>query len=169
VGQDELISIGLVVGAHGMMGEARVYPLTDFPERFAETAKVFLGGRGRVAVIESVRPHGNIWLMKFAGVNSKPEAERLRGLYLMIDQADLHPLPEGTFYTFHLQGCQVISESGEALGVVKNVITGAGNDLIVLERPEQKDAYIPFVREFIKSIDLEAKRVIVSLIPGLVE
>jgi len=167
--EDELVSVGQIVGAHGILGEFRVYPLTDFPERFLDTECLYLGNRSRRVEVLSVRQHGNVWLFKIKGVDTREAAEKLRNGYLKIEPDDVVPLPADNYYTYQLIGLTVETDDGQKLGEVSDVITGTGNDLLVVKRPGQRDALIPFVKAFVNRVDINARLIVVSLIPGLLE
>ena len=152
-----------------MLGETRVYPLTDFPERFLETESVLVG-EGRVMMqIESARQQPNVVVIKFAGVGSREAAEKLKGSYLYVHVSEAVALPEGSFYTWKLTGLRALTEDGQMLGTVREVITGAGNDLLVVVGQGKNPAYIPFVREFVRDINLETGEIRIRPIPGLIE
>lgn len=166
---DLLVAIGQIVGVHGMDGELRVYPLTDFPDRLAQTERVYAGDKTRPRKISDARRHDRVWLVRLEGIDNRAAAEKLKGTYLLVEESELIPLPAGSYYVFHLVGCDVVGVDGSHVGRVKDAVTGTGNDLLVVSRAGGRDALVPFVREFIKQVDLAGKRITVSLIPGLIE
>ena len=166
---DSLVSIGQVLGAFGVRGEVKVYPLTDFPERFLTTRRVYLGNREAQATLSSARPHERVWLLTLEGIDTRAAAEKLRGVYLMIPEPETMPLAEGSYYVFDLVGCSVFGEDGTKLGEVRDASTGTGNDLLVILRPGGGESLVPFARRFVKQVDIEHKRLVLDLIPGLLE
>jgi 16S rRNA processing protein RimM len=153
-----------------------VQPLTDFPERFEQTATLFLDApmsAGRPPhptplQVTSGRQHGRIVVLHLAGVESATEAEKLRGATLSIPAAELPPLPADQYYLHDLVGLRVQHVDGRPLGVIADVLTGAGNDLFVV-RDERSGAetLLPAVKAFVKAVDVPGGVVLVEPIPGL--
>ena len=160
------VVIGKIVAAFGLKGEVKVVPFTDFPERFKELGEVYIGSEaaGRMRSIESVRLHKGSVLIKFEGIDDITAAENLRGAEIRIRESDLVPLEEGSYYIHDLIGLDVLTTEGENLGKVTEVLTGPAQDVYVTER-----AMIPAVKEFVVSIDLQKKQIVVNPIEGLVQ
>jgi 16S rRNA processing protein RimM len=161
------VVVGRIVAPFGRKGEVKVRMETDFPERLQEKEFVWLKGQGRPArsvKVQGVRLHKGNALVKFEGVDDIDAAEQLRGEELRIMEADLKELPEGEFYVHQLLGLRVITESGEELGQVTEVIRSPANDVYVTER-----AMIPALKDVVKKIDIEAGEMVVRPIPGMLE
>lgn len=164
------VNIGRVTAPHGVRGEVRVLPLTDFPERFDDLTSVHVeqGGTSRSRHIEALRRHKQFVLIKFSGINHRDEAASLRGALLRVPVAEAHPLPPDTHYVFQLIGLEVYTMEGRELGVVRDVLATGANDVYVVERvgggPE---LLIPALRHVVLDIDLEQRRITVQLLPGL--
>ncbi len=169
VASDGLVAIGQILGAFGVRGEVKVLPLTDFPERFLNTKRVYLGSRSTEATIASARPHDKAWLVSFEGLSERDAVEKLKDIYIMVPEEETLPLQESRYYVFQLVGCQVFTEEGERIGEVCDATTGAGNDLLVISRPGGRESLVPFAREFVRLVDTERKRVVLAPIPGLLE
>ena len=97
--QKSYIAVGQIVGPHGIRGEVKVEPMTDFPERFRKGARVFLGAATDAAEvvpaeIAASRPHQGRWLVLFNSVKDRDAAETLRSQYVLIPEADIMPLGE---------------------------------------------------------------------------
>jgi len=160
------VVIGLIVGAFGTRGETKVRLETDFPERLPNRT-VWLkppDGPPRQSRIESVRFHKGNALVKFEGVDDMTAAQALRGFEVRVPRSELAELPEGEFYVHDIVGLQAVTEAGEDLGVVTEVIRGPANDVYVTAR-----AMIPALKEVVVSIDLEAGKMIVRPIGGMLE
>lgn len=161
------VVIGEIVASFGLKGEVKVLPHTDFPERFERLGEVFVAGEGapgRMMKIEGVRPHKGCLLVKFAGVNDISGAEMLRGAKLRIQESELLPLDENEYYVHDIVGLEVVTTDGESLGTIKEVLRSPANDVYVTDR-----AMIPAVKKYVRSIDLNAKRIIVGGVEGLVQ
>ena len=166
------ITIGKIIDAHGLDGEARVFPLTDFPERFSLLKRVFLffdETRYRSEVkVTNVRYHGKYVLIKFKGIDARTDIDNYKGNILKIPMEEAVPLDKNTYYIADLIGCDVYTQQEELIGRVKDVLS-AGNDIIEVLTPEGKEVLIPFVNEFVPFVDTDAKKIVVKLIEGLMD
>lgn len=169
--QNKLVTIGEIINTHGHFGEVRVWPQTDFSERFENMKKVFVskGGHPDVYNIDRVRYHKQFVIIKFAEVPDMNGAEALKGALLQIEQKDLMPLPENTFYIFELVGMAVYTVAGDNLGVIRDIIQTGSNDVYVIKSPAGKDILIPALKHVVKEINVEEKKMVVEPLPGLLE
>lgn len=108
-------------------------------------------------------------IVRFQGYPDRSAAERLRDTLIEIDEADLPPLPEGEYYVDDLVGLDVVTIEGEAVGSLTEVLGTGANDVYVVTRPGKKDALIPAIGDVVISVDLEAKRMVIDAVPGLLE
>ena len=161
------IVIGEIVAPFGNRGEVKVVPHTDFPERFGLLEEVFVAGDrvpGRLMRIEGLRYHKGLVLLKFPGINDIDGAETLRGAELRISESELVPLEEDEYYVHDIIGLEAVTTEGESLGRITEVIRSPAHDVYVTDR-----AMIPAVKEFIEGIDMEAGRVTIRPMKGLVQ
>jgi 16S rRNA processing protein RimM len=157
-----LIAIGKAVAPHGVRGDVRVVPLTDFPDRFLTMKKVRLED-GRVLDIESAKYHKQFVLLKFRGLDDRNAVENLRGKLLMVDRDGLVKLPAGHYYIFDIIGLKVFDESGAALGTVTDVLATGANDVYIAEQEGQKPLLIPALKDVVREIDVPGGRITVRL------
>ncbi|WP_425060820.1 Ribosome maturation factor RimM [Sporomusa carbonis] len=160
--ETDLITIGKIVAPHGVRGDVRILPLTDFPDRFYDMKAAFVENCGQLK-LEAVRKHKQFILLKFAGIDTMNDAERLRGKLIKIGREDLVKLPEGQYYIFDIIGLNVITEDGEQLGVVTDVLQPGSNDVYVVEQQGKRELLIPAIKEVVKKIDIAAKQMVVKL------
>lgn len=168
----EWIAIAVVAAPHGVRGEVRVKPLTDFPDRLEKTASVSMkiGGERRRYEVERARPHGrSAYLVKLRGVDDRSAAEALRGVRFEVAKDEVVPLPEGTFYIFELVGCAVYDTRGDRLGELVEVITGPANDVYAVQFDDGSRVLFPAVRHVVKRVDVSSRTVVVDPPPGLLE
>ena len=156
---------------HGVRGEVRINIETDFPERFAPR-EVFSArfpegsGKGLLRLeVESARPHKQAMLVKFAGVDTRDAAEALRGAEIVIPREEVRPLPDGSWYIFELEGLEVYTEDGTRLGVLTEVLQGAGNDVYVVQG--EREILLPAIKQVVLDVDRDARRMKVHLLDGL--
>lgn len=161
-------AVGEVTAPFGMRGEIKVRPLTDFPERFARTKTLYIGDERTPHTVEAARVQGLQVVLRLAGIAGVQAAEALRGATLWIPAAELLPLPQDSYYLHDLVGLRVRHVDGRMLGVVGDVLTGAGNDLLVVRDAQTgAETLLPAVKEFIKRVDVPAGELLVEPIPGL--
>jgi 16S rRNA processing protein RimM len=171
-GKEPLVTIGKILTTQGNKGEVKVQPYTDFPERFQVGDDVFLDREGQIASyrIVSVRYHQRWVILGFEGVDDMSAAEKLRGTEIKVSPDQVYPLPEGHYYVFQLVGLPVFSEEGQYLGDLTNVLPTGGNDVYQVVHPQtNREILVPAIKECVKSIDLEQKRITVELLPGLID
>jgi 16S rRNA processing protein RimM len=112
------------------------------------------------------RQHGRS-IIKLRGIDSINAAEAWIGAEIRILASEIAP-EEGWFYTFQLKGCRVFTESGDDLGTVTDVLDPGGVEILQVER-DNEETLIPFAKAFVKSIDLDGRRIEVELPEGLRE
>jgi len=166
------VVVGQVRRPHGIRGEVRVEILTDYPERIAQHDYLYLAHPETPDDVEryeleSVRPHKGVLLVKLAGCDDRDTAEELRGMLVQVPLEDAVPLEEGEYYHFQLEGMDVVTETGEWLGRVGEVLRGGAHDVYLVRGP-RGEILLPAVEDVILELDLEARKMTVHLLPGLV-
>ena len=123
------LEVGRVGRAHGLRGEVHVVAVTNRKERFARGSRLFAGDRE--LVIESARPSGTGWVVRFAGVADREGAEALRGTVVYGDAPG--EAPEGELWVHELIGAEVRDRAGARIGRVEAVQANPAHDLLVLD------------------------------------
>ncbi len=167
---DTLVTIGKILKPHGIRGIVKILATTDEPERFRllERINIRYPGTGKLEnyTIEQINVQSTGVLIKFAGINNRTEAEYLRGCELIIDENDCLPLAAGAYYCFQLEGLQVVDLNDKHLGEIIQVLQYPAHDVYVM-RYGTAEVMIPAVSEFIKAIDIETGKMILSPVEGL--
>jgi len=158
--------IGEVLRPQGVKGDIRVRVLTDFLERFSLLERVYLGEGQRLEVVERARLHSGCVLIKLAGYDSRAAVEPLRGVLVQVPVDEAMPLDEGEYYVHQIVGLEVWTAQSEYLGHVREVLTTGANDVYIIRGP-RGEALLPAIDEVIREVDLEAGRLTVNLIEGL--
>ncbi|MPZ99894.1 MAG: 16S rRNA processing protein RimM [Dehalococcoidia bacterium] len=161
------IAVGRINSPWGLKGHVKVTPLTGNPQRLAQGASVLVRGERR-RILEHTEPYGYPMLL-LEGYTNRNAAEGLRGELLEIEESELPPLPEGEYYIDDLVGLTVVTVAGDEVGELVEVLTTGANDVYVVRRPGARDALIPAVKDIVQSVDLEARRVTVDPLPGLLD
>ncbi|MGD2143803.1 MAG: ribosome maturation factor RimM [Anaerolineae bacterium] len=167
------VVVGRVRRPHGIGGELRVEILTDYPERIAQHNYLYLARpRNPDDVdrypLQSVRPHKDILLVKLGGCSDRDAAENLRGMLVQVPMEEAVPLEDGEYYHFQLIGMDVETETGEWLGRVADVMEAGAHDVYVVRGP-RGEILLPAVEDVILKLDLEARDMIVHILPGMLE
>ena len=167
-----------IVRPQGRHGEVLADLFTDFPQHFPQRKRLFLrppGGRQldamREAKVESHWLHKGRVVLKFSQVDSIADAETLRGFDVVVPRAERIPLEDDAVYVSDLVGVRVIdvsrggaTEAGEITDVEPE---GAGPAMLVIRTPRGDELLIPFVRAYLKKVDIEGKRLEMDLPQGL--
>lgn len=165
--EPSFLVIGQISKPHGVKGEVRVIPHTDLPERFTWLKEVYLGEKNpRLMSVEYARLHQNLILLKLVGYDDRDTADTLRGSWLQVPESEAIPLAEGEYFLFQLIGLEVVTEAGESLGKLVEVMeTGANNVFRV--SGNRGEVLLPDIDEVILNIDFGDGRMTVHLLPGL--
>lgn len=167
----ELISIAKIARPQGRHGEVIADILTDFPERFAKLKAVWsvtTNGQVKELQVERAWLHQHRVVLKFEGYDDMNQAETLRGVRLAVTNKDLVTLPADTFYDFDLKECDVVTTSGEALGIVTAVERYGAAPLLKV-CGDKGEYLIPLVLSICVEIDTARKRIVVAPPEGLLE
>jgi len=158
-----MIAVARITTPHGVRGEVKLQPLTDFPHRFEETEFLLLADGTRL-VLESARLQMDTVLAKFRGMDTPEIWIPFRHKELYVTEDALMPLPEGQYYIHQLVGIEVVDENGAALGKVSDVLQTGSNDVYVVQTPESNELLLPAIDTVVKRIDM-AKRLMVVTLP----
>lgn len=166
----QLISIGVVIKAHGIQGELDMIALTDDPEQFKVGTAVHLNLKGEYKryKIEKVRSVPHKMILKLEGVDDRTTAQSLKGAYLEKERGELHELTEDEYFIFDLIGLTVKTLAGAYLGKLTDVWTLTANDVYIVHDGE-KELLIPAIKDVIEKVDLDRKEMIIVPIDGLLE
>lgn len=156
----DLVEVGRVVGTFGLRGAIKVAPSTDFPERFREGARLSL--LSEWYTIADSKWHKGQARLFLEGVSSVEQAQRFVGAVVYASAAERPAPREREYYVADLIGLEVVTDEGKSLGRLDEVIHAPANDVFRVG-----DLLIPAVDRFIRSIDLNAKRIVVELLPGM--
>lgn len=168
---EDLFKVGVITNTHGICGEVKVFPTTDDPRRFSELKEILLdtGNEKTVLHISNVKFFKNMVILKFKEYNDINEVEKLRKKELFVTRENAVPLEENEYYIADLIGLKAVSDEGEELGEVADVLQSAANDIYVIKKPGEKDLLVPAIKDCVKSVDIPGDRIELHLLPGLKE
>jgi 16S rRNA processing protein RimM len=164
----EYLTIARIATPHGIRGELKIRLETDFTERFRQPLTVYIGPQHLRHELQSYRPHKGHGILKLEGLDSRDEAEALRGLEIQVPIAEAMPLAPGQYYEYQLEGLAVSTEEGEDLGVVAEILQTGGN-AVLIARGRRGEVLIPALRDVMREVDLEEGRLVVRLPRGLLD
>ena len=166
--------MGRVIRPHGVLGEIKIAPDTDDPNRFHDLKTIYVGADEASTMsfeILSVRlqpsKYGITVLAQLSGINGRGEAEALNKLKVYASEEDLPPLEEGEFFYSDLIDMTVVLSDGNTVGKVMDVIEGTGQDILVIRRDSGAQVMVPLVNEFVVDLDLDSGKITIDPIEGL--
>ncbi len=158
------IAVGYILGAHGLEGELKVDSLSDNPDRFRIGA-VLQASEGLVTV-RSLRTHRGALLLRFEGIDTREQAEDLRGMLLEIPDADLGPLDADEYYRFQLIGLEVHDTEGNVLGTLEEVLETGANDVYIV-RDDESELLVPAIESVVTDVNVSAGTMVIDPLPGM--
>ena len=167
---DEFIMVGKVVSTQGNKGEIKVLPLTDSTDRFKKLTSIFIRNNidRKTLKIEKIRIKENMVILKIENIENIKEAKMIVGSYLEVKRENAVKLPKDTYFVFEIIGLEVYNKNNIFLGKVENVISTGSNDVYVVKSKDKEELFIPAIREVVKNIDLEKKRITINMVDGLI-
>ncbi len=168
-GNDEpvFLVIGKLRRPHGVRGEILMDVLTDFPERIKAGITVFIGPQYEERIIRSVRSNAGTLLVTLEGFDNPEQVGVLRNQYMHVRAEDRPPLPEGEYYHHQLVGLPVVTDEGQKLGVLTEILANAANDVYVVQPEKGPEILLPAIDSVILDIDLQQGEICVHLMAGL--
>lgn len=168
--KSEYFRIGVLTNTHGIKGEFKVYPTTEDMHRYDYLKNVFIENKAgkKYFEVESVKYFKNMVILKLSGIDDIDEALKYKGLDLYVSREDAIPLEEGEYYVSDLIGLKVMTDNGDELGEVKDILQTGANDVYVVKTPE-KEVLLPSIPECILKVDLDNETVLVHIMDGLLD
>lgn len=163
-----MLKVGKITNTHGIRGDLKVYPLTDYMERFEELEWVYIEGLDEKFYIKNIRYMATVVLLSFKDHEDINLVEKYKGKYLLIDNSQRRVLPEDTYYIADIIGLDVYDIKDEYIGRVKDIIQTGPNEVYIIGAKNKKEILIPAVKEFIPTISLEEKKIIIDPIEGMI-
>lgn len=165
----EFLELGEIVGTHGVRGELRVNPWCDSPAFAARFKTLYFDSKGSCAVqVQAARPHGNLVLLKLAGVDSVEQAQRLRGKVLWLRRSDAK-LPAGHYFVAELLDCAVVDADDAATryGTLTDVSQTGANDVWHVTADDGREVLMPAIPDVVVETDVAAGIIRIRPMKGL--
>lgn len=163
----ESILVGKIVNTHGIKGEVKVYPYTDDIINLSKIKEVFFDEKlSDKHKVKSCKIQKNMLIMSYENINVVEEAEKLRDTNIYIIKEDISNL-EDTYYIEDLIGMDVIDENEQVIGTISYVFNTGANDVYEIKTLDNKEIYIPAIKDVIKKVDLKSKKMYIEMMDGL--
>ncbi|TMD54860.1 MAG: 16S rRNA processing protein RimM [Chloroflexi bacterium] len=156
----EFVRVGQVTAPFGVDGAVKVYPLTDFEDRFEPGSELYLDGQ--VRHVEWWRPGHPTVTVKLTGIDNRTLAELHRGRYLEVPEGAVKPLSKGSYYHHQLIGLEVLTDKGRRVGALSNVLVRPANDVWVVTGEDRAEHLVPATKDAVLEVDLESRRVVIQ-------
>ncbi|WP_077300253.1 ribosome maturation factor RimM [Virgibacillus pantothenticus] len=169
---EQMFTVGKIVNTHGIKGEVKVLRITDFDDRFEVGNDVYIIKHGQKPIkmtISSHRVHKGFDLLQFEGYQNINDMIAFKGCELKIPQSQQAELAEHEFYYHEIIGCTMVTQAGEEIGTITEILSPGANDVWVVERKNGKNALIPYIEDVVIDVDVEAKKVTISPMEGLLD
>lgn len=166
-GEPEFLAVGKLRRPHGVRGEIQMEVITDFPERLEAGNVVFIGPDQQPLRIRSYRWHNQLLLIQFVGYEDRESAGGLRNQWVFVRTADVPPLEAGEYYHHQILGLSVLTTAGETIGVLQEIIETGANDVYLVRDEHGRELLLPAIDQVVVEINLEERRILVNLLPGL--
>ena len=169
------VVLGEITGVHGLRGEVRVRIAGDAPDHLFAAEAVWIGRSAgdaearRYGVQGAGSARAGEVRLRLEGIATREAAQALRGRVVMAAPSLLDALPEGEFYWYELIGCRVESATGEVVGTVREIWETGAHDVLMVEDEDGVRRLVPTAAELMTEIDVEAGRIVVADLPGLLE
>ena len=166
---EDMLQVGVITQTHGIRGEVKVFPTTDDAARFKKLKKVTLdnGKECRELEIASVKFFKNLVILKFKGIDNINDVEKYKKAPLYVTREDAVPLGENEYFIADLIGLKVISDEGEELGILDDVLQTGANDVYVVKCDNGEEILVPAIKDCVKNVDIEGNEITLHLLPGL--
>lgn len=168
---EQTLRVGVISSTHGVRGEVKVFPTTDDVNRFKKLKTVILDtGREQLTLhIESVKFFKNMVILKFKEFNNINEIEKYKGKDLLVTRDQAVKLQPNENFIADLIGLKVVTDEGNAFGILKDVLQTGANDVYVIEDMEGKEYLFPAIPQCILDVNLEEQTVTVHIMDGLLD
>lgn len=167
---EKQLQVGVISSTHGIRGEVKVFPTTNDVTRFKQLKRVYLDtGKEQMPLeIEHVKFFKQFAILKFKGIDNINDIEKYRGRSLLIDREDAVELEEDEYYIADMLGMEVYTEEGSLFGHLRDVMETGANDVYIIDTKEHGEVLVPAIRECILEVDVEANRMTIHLMEGLI-
>ena len=167
----EYLLLGYIIDSFSLDGTVKILSKTDFANlRYQKGNTVFFYNaktKERLPMtVVSYRSNGQFDFVKVEEIDSPEKAQGYKGFEVQVEK-DYKNMEKDTYYFVDIVGCEVLDENGQVLGIVSQVEEFPAQLTLKVKRKGQPDFLVPFVKAFIRSVDIENKKIVINVIGGL--
>lgn len=168
---EQMLRVGVITSTHGVRGEVKVFPTTDDVRRFRKLKEVILdtGKEQKALEIEHVKFFKNMVILKFKGFDNINDVEVYKGKDLLVTRENAVELGPDENFIVDLIGLLVVTDEGEELGRLKDVMQTGANDVYVVEMKNGRELLLPAIKQCVLDVDLEQQKITVHMMDGLLD
>ena len=165
------LQVGVISSTHGVRGEVKVFPTTDDVKRFKRLKEVILdtGKEELTLEIEGVKFFKQFVILKFKGYDNINDIEKYKGKSLFVTRANAVRLRRDEYFIADLQGLTVVDEEDKLLGTLRDVMETGANDVYIIDMADGREVLVPAIKECILHVDVEAGKMQIHLMDGLLD
>jgi len=164
---DDYITVGRIINSFGKSGQIKIEPLTDFPERFFSTEDLYLSVPSSPepvkVTISNPFAHKNLIIADISCCESPDDVKKIMNSEIKIKKEQVKKLEKNSYYVFDVIGLEAYDEAGGYVGLIKDIITNAANDIYVIAKSDKKEILVPAIGRYIKKIDIKNKIMIITI------
>ena len=168
---EEFFRIGVITSTHGLKGEVKVFPTTDDPQRFKKLKKCFIRTpKGDIHVEKnSCKFFKNMVILSFKEFKDINEIEKYKSCDIYVTREDAVPLEEDEYYISDVIGMEIVTEEGELLGKLEDVMQTGANDVFVIRLTNDKELLMPVIKECVLDMNYDTCKITVKLMKGMLD
>ncbi len=168
---EDLLQVGAITSTHGIRGEVKVFPTTDDVNRFKKLKEVVLDtGKEQLTLqIEGVKFFKQFVILKFKGIDNINDIEKYKGKSLFVTRENAVKLKKDEYFIADMIGSTVEDEEGKVLGTLLDVMQTGANDVYIVEDENGKELLFPAIKQCVLKVDIEEKKILVHVMPGLLD
>lgn len=164
----QYLEAGKIVTTHGIKGEVKIMPYTDYPELLCDFERLFIGKNHEEIIVERSRAFKGMVIAKLEGINTPEDAAKLRNKLLYMHRDDLD-LDEDTYFIQDLIGIEVSdADSGFLYGKITDVMQTGANDVYVI-KGDDREYLVPAIPEVVISTNIDENTMTIRPLDGLFE
>jgi 16S rRNA processing protein RimM len=178
---DEFLLVGYITAPFGLQGQVKLKAITDQPDHLQRRVRTLYlrpgSHRHRPSqqrfpprpyhLLNVFEQKPGLLILTLKDVTTRDAAEDICKTEVFIHEQDALPLDEDEYYLHQLYAMRVETTEGVEIGEVREVIETGGNEVLIVTRPGQPDALIPLIHDVVEEIDMEAGRIVIQVIEGL--
>ena len=168
---EDLLQVGAITSTHGIRGEVKVFPTTDDVNRFKKLKEVVLDtGKEQLTLqIEGVKFFKQFVILNFKGIDNINDIEKYKGKSLFVTRENAVKLKKDEYFIADMIGSTVEDEEGKVLGTLTDVMQTGANDVYIVEDENGKELLFPAIKQCVLKVDVEEKKILVHVMPGLLD